>query len=307
MTVAIALAALVVVLDGGGTSPGPAPSLSAPPQPAADGAAGAPASGAVERGMTEQAPAGDVAGDTALPPAVTDRAASGDRKVERTANLTLGTPADRIDEVAQGVLGVVARQRGIVDQSSVSSSTGVGSAQFELRIPAARLQPALAALSQLPDAHVLARSDDSTDVNQAYVTTRRRLANAEAERAGVVRALRAADTEQETLRLRARLDALERTIALVERQQRALDRRVDFSRVAVEVRATDNDAVGDGAGGAFTVGSAFHDGLRLLEVAAGVLVIAAAALLPLALLLACGWPLARTLRRRGREHALDAA
>ena len=107
---------------------------------------------------------------------------------------TLGTDPDRVDDVAQGVLGVVARYDAIVDQSSVQSSTAGGEAHFELRIPADRLQPALAALSRLPDAHVLSRTDDTRDVNQAYVSVRRRLANARAERAGVIRALANADT-----------------------------------------------------------------------------------------------------------------
>ncbi len=187
----------------------------------------------------------------------------------------------------------------------MASGTDGGGAQFALRIPSARLSQALAALSRLPDAHVLARSDDQVDVNQAYVSIRRRLANARAEREGVVRALAAADSEDETLRLRYRLDVLEQTIAQAERAQRGLDRRIDYSTVAVSVRT--DDRTDGGAGGPFTVGRAFHDAGRVLEVAAGVAVITAAALLPLALLLACLWPLARTLRRRQREQALDAA
>lgn len=319
-SLAVALVALVVALDvgGGGT-----------PSTSSDGAVSAPAIGGSAPGSALGKTAPDVAaGDLAAPEqSATERSASADqdatapapaagtdpaaaRKVERSASLELGAPADRVDDVAQDALAVVARFDGIVDQSSVSSGTAGGTAQLALRIPAAKLQPALGALSQLPDARVLARTDDSVDVNQAYVSTRRRLANAQAERAGVVRALRAADTEEETLRLRARLDALERTIAQAEQAQRALDRRVDYSRVSVAIRADDGSAGstgGTGTDGPFTVGSAFHDALRVLEVAAGVLVIAAAALLPLALLLACGWPLARALGRRRREQALDAA
>jgi Domain of unknown function (DUF4349) len=302
-TAAVALVALVVVLGGGGTDRGQSPdggALSAPSQSAPEVAAEAPS-------LQRDAAADSLAagGESAPAGADADKAARG-RKVERSATLELGAPAEQIDDVAQDVLGVVARFDGIVDQSNVSSSADGGEAHFALRIPAAELQATLAALSRLPDAQVLARTDDAVDINQAYVSVRRQLANARAERAGVVRALRAADTEAETLRLRARLDELERTIALAERAQRALDRRVGYSRVTVDVRA-DERARDDGASGPFTIGSAFHDGLRVLEVAAGVLVIAAAALLPLALLLACAWPLARALARRRREQALDAA
>lgn len=310
-TLAVALVALIVVLasvggDGSGTpSFSDSSAGSAGSAPSFDSAGPGVASGGDTTAAKPERAAADAAPDP-LPSAGAEDSSA--RKVERSASLELATPAAHVDAVAQDVLGVVARFDAIVDRSSVSSGTAGGGAQFALRIPAARLQPALAALSQLPDAHVVSRTDDSADVNQAYVTTRRRLANARAERAGVVRALQAADTEAQTLRLRTRLDALERTIALAERTQRALDRRVDYSRVTVAIRADDGAGSGGGTGGdAFTVGSAFHDALRVLEVAAGVLVIAGAALVPFALLLACLWPLARALGRRRREQALDAA
>lgn len=309
---AVGLVALVVALGNGDSlrfgedpvsSPG-VPSLAEPSDSAGGGSGASSASpdlDASERradGAAEAMPTPS-SGALNLPDAA--------RKVERSAALELAADPDRLDDVAQGVLGVVARHDGIVDQSSVASGTAGGMAQFQLRIPAARLQSALAALSRLPDARVLSRTDEALDVNQAYVSVRRRLANARAERAGVVRALANADTEDETLRLRARLDGLERTIAQAERQQRALDRRVDFSRVSVVIHG---DAKGGGFpdtdDGSFTIGDAVHDALRVMEVAAGVIVIAAAALVPVALLAALAWPLVSVTRRRRREQALDA-
>lgn len=295
--VAVALAALVVVLQDGGTAPDRGDAALVAPQ-----AAPAPAGGA----LSESAAGADAdAPERAAADSGADAARG--RKVERSASLELSTDPERVDDVAQGVLGVVARFDGIVDQSSVASGATGGEARFALRIPAGELQPALAALSRLPDARVLARTDDAVDVNQAYVSVRRRLADARAERAGVLRALRGADDEQQTLRLRARLDALERTIAAAERSQRALDRRVDYATVAVSVRG-DDDGAGTGAtGGPFTLDRAVHDALRVLEVAAGVVVIATAALLPLLALAALAWPLGRALTRRRRQQALDAA
>src|SRR5215212_1923212 len=218
---AVGLVALVMALGSGDGAPRLGSGASAPPPSAVDRAADETSGGiaAPERRMADQgAPAADT---EALAPGAASRLDSA-RKVERTASLELGTEPDRVDAAAQDVLEVVARFDAIVDSSSVQSSATGGEARFELRIPAARLQPALAALSRLPDAHVLSRTDDTRDVNQAYVSIRRRLANARAERSGVVRALASADTEDETLRLRARLDALERTIATAERAQRAL-------------------------------------------------------------------------------------
>ncbi|HST41604.1 MAG TPA: DUF4349 domain-containing protein, partial [Conexibacter sp.] len=241
------------------------------------------------------------------PPPVGGFAKPGGRKVEQSSTVELGAPADKVDDVAQGVLGVVTRQEGIVDSSSVSTSAGDGRATFQLRIPAARLQAALGQLSRLPDAHVIARTDDSVDVNQAYVSVQRKLDGAEAERSGLLTALREADSEDETDRLKARLDGVEGRIAELQRAQRALDRRVDYSRVDLTVRADEAGAAQDDDGGGFTPGSALDDAGDLLSVTAGVLVIAAAALVPIALLALLAWPLARAARRRRREGALDAS
>ncbi len=293
-TVAVALVALTLVLsDGGGDPDTSATSLARPDAAAPESAA--PQAGALEdRAAAAPTPAsGDAHG----------------RKVERSATLELSSAPERVDDVAQGVLGVVARFDGIVDESSVSSSADAGEARFALRVPTGELQPALAALSRLPDAQVLARTDDAVDVNQAYTSVRRRLANARAERTGVQRALRTAESEDETVRLRARLDELERTIATAERDQRALDRRVDYATVAVTVRgqADDGGADGDGTDDGLTLGGAFDDAGRVLEVAAAVVVIAGAALVPALVLAALAWPLGRALARRRREQALDAA
>jgi len=305
---AVGLVALVVALNAGdstrvgGTAGTPA-------------AAGGSTSGAAalpERGMADQAatralaPAPEAGALQRSAPLAGRFDSLSARKVERSASVELATDPERVDDVAQGVLGVVARFDAIVDSSSVQTASDGGEAHFELRVPAAQLQPALAALSRVPDAHVLSRSDDTRDVNQAYVSVRRRLANARAERTGVVRALANADTEDETLRLRARLDALERTIANAERSQRALDRRVDYSRVSVGIHGGTTGGIVPLDDGSFGIGDAAHDALRVLEVAAGVVVIAAATLVPAALLALLAWPVVRGVRRRRREHALDA-
>ena len=64
----------------------------------------------------------------------------------------------------------------------------------------------------------------------------------------------------------------------------------------------------DEDGGAWTPGDAFDDALRVLEVAAGVAVIAAAIAAPAALIAwLLGWPARRGVTRRRRERALDMA
>ncbi|MDR9369580.1 DUF4349 domain-containing protein, partial [Conexibacter sp. JD483] len=248
------------------------------------------------------AAAGAAAPDRAAPPAD----ATAGRKVEQSSTVELGAPADKVDDVAQGVLGVVDRAGGIVDESTVATRTGGGEARFQLRIPAARLQAALGQLSRLPDAQVLSRTDDTLDVNQTYVSVARKLDGAEAERRGLLSALAKTSDADEIDRLKGRLGSVEQQIAALQRSQRALDRRVDYSRVDLTVRATADDGSG-GGGASFTPGSALGDAGRVLAVTAGVIVIAAAALVPVALLALLAWPLARASRRRRREQALDGA
>lgn len=295
------------VSGGSAMSEAPAGGAAAP-DPAADQDAAAPPIESESSGAARDAAGTDGAGGgaTAAPPTSAQSAPPTARKVERSSTIELGAPAERVDDVAQGVLGVVARSGGIVDASTVATREGGGEARFELRIPAARLQRTLAQLSELPDARVLSRTDDALDVNQAYVSVQRKLSAAEARRTGTANALRRATDQDEIDRLSAELATLDRQIAGWERDQRALDRRVDFSRVALTVR-TDERAGDEDDDGGFTPGAAIDDAGRLLAVTAGVAVIAAAALVPLALLAACTWPLARALRRRRREQALDAA
>jgi hypothetical protein len=296
---------------GGGAAAGDTDSGAVAPPPAFEPESAAPADGATSgtaRDGAAEADRGGRGGGSTAPPSSVQSApltADGGRKVERSSTIELGAPAERVDDVAQGVLGVVARSGGIVDASTIATREGGGEARFELRIPAARLQRTLAQLSELPDARVLSRTDDALDVNQAYVSVQRKLSAAEARRTATANALRRATDQDEIDRLSAELATLDRQIAGWERDQRALDRRVDFSKVALTVR-TDERAGDEDDGGGFTPGAAFDDAGRLLAVTAGVAVIAAAALVPLALLAACTWPLARALRRRRREQALDA-
>lgn len=293
LTAVLALLVAFNALDrgsgGGGGGDMATSSGGAAEAPALDSGAGS-ASSAPDAGAPAAAP-------ESAPPAAS-------RKVEQSSTVELGAPTDKVDDVAQGVLGVVDRNRGIVDESTVATRADGGEASFRLRIPAARLQAALGQLSRLPDAHVLSRTDDTLDVNQTYVSVRRKLDGAEAERTGLLRALERTTDDAERDRLKVRLDAVERRVAALQRSQRALDRRVDYSRVDLTVRATADD---DGSGGGgFTPGSALHDAGRVLAVTAGVIVIAAAALVPVALLALLAWPLARAARRRRREQALDA-
>ncbi|HWF72565.1 MAG TPA: DUF4349 domain-containing protein [Solirubrobacteraceae bacterium] len=231
------------------------------------------------------------------------------RKVIQSSILELGAPASRIDTVAQGVFNVVGAVGGIVDSSNVSSTGGPGaSAQFQLRIPSAQLSLALTELSRLRYAHVVSRTDNTRDIKSSFVSTQRRIAAAQAALARLRTQLAAATDPTEIATLKAEIANENATLAGAQGSLRSLNRQVNYSRVTVSIQAA--TALGgpkSGAGGGFGLHKAGHDALRVLEVTAGVALIALAVLLPLALVAALAWWLALAVQRRRRERALDLA
>jgi len=230
----------------------------------------------------------------------------GARRVERSAEMTLSTAPDEVQAVADDVVRTVQGLGGVVASSRVATIDGGGEAYFDLRLPSARLDRAIAQLSKL--AHVSALAQGTDDITGAFVSATDRLKDARDERAALLRALGRATTDRQVASLRARIADSRRRIASIEGELRRLRARTDRATVALTIRG---DGEGRGGsdeddGGAWTPGDAAGDALRVLEVAAGVAVIAAAALVPLGLLAVLVLLAARAARRRSRERALDA-
>jgi hypothetical protein len=236
-----------------------------------------------------------------VPPPLTGGASG--RQVERAAQLTLtAAPAD-VQDVADGVIRTAAALDGYVETSQISSGDQGGGASLRLRIPSARLDEAIARLSEL--AHVGSLTRASTDITAPVASVTARLGDARAERTALLRALGKATTAGEIASLRERLRLNRSQIAALEGELAGLRRRANMATVDVTVQGTGPKA-GGGTGGAWTPKDALHDALRVLEVAAGVILVAGAALVPLALLAALGALAARGRRRRRRDAALDA-
>ncbi|HEX8122345.1 MAG TPA: DUF4349 domain-containing protein [Solirubrobacteraceae bacterium] len=221
-----------------------------------------------------------------------------DRVVERRTALDLETNADDFSEATDDVLRVADDNDVIVQRSNVSQEGGKGFARYDLRVPASRLDDTLAALSRI--AHVTSRTASSEDITRAYVSATDRLDDARSERRALLKALEKADTDVEAEAIRGQIRLARARIALAQRDVDALQRRADRARVTVTVRSTGKKS----EGGAWTPGDALHDSVRILEVAAGVAVVTAAALSPFALLAFFTVLGGRTVRRRRREAAL---
>jgi hypothetical protein len=227
------------------------------------------------------------------------------RYVERSAALTIAAPPARIDEAARRIADVADQLGGFVVTSSVTSSGPSSGGQFVLRVPTARLQDALVQLSRI--GHVRERRQDVTDITAERTSARARLAEARAERTSLLRRLAAATTDAEVLALRAELRDVNRRISLNRAALSRVDNRARYANVAVSLIAEHGGATGKpGGGNGWGPGDALHAAGRVLEVAAGVLLVALAAAVPLGLVAALAVLAARAARRRARERALDA-
>jgi hypothetical protein len=223
------------------------------------------------------------------------------RQVERSASLTLAAPRDEIEDTADRAIEVTDRYGGFVMNSTVSGgeSPDVG-ATLELRLPARRLQPALADLSKL--AHVRTRTQGSRDITAAFRSPRRRLADALAERRGLLRRLERAVTPNETAAVRARLRAVNRRIDRAQAQLRALRNRVVYAPVQVRIEP---GAASRADTGGWSLGDALDDALGVLRTLLGATLVALAVLIPAALLGGLGLLAYRASLRRRRERALE--
>jgi hypothetical protein len=276
------------------------------------------AGGAAQAGSAEDAAGGGSGGDEAAsapaPQSVAPAPSPGSpgvdgrerRKVERSASLTLATRPRDIDAVSARIQEVTRQQGGFVVSSTVSSSTSGGGGTFELRIPTRNLDAAIAALSRL--GAVRERAQRAQDITAQSVSARSRLKDAKTERQSLLKQLADATTVPETESIRARLRLVSAEIERARAEVRRVNNRAAFSTVAVTLVA-DRGAAAPGAeedDGSWTPGDAARDALRVLEVIAGVALIAAAIAVPLALLGLLAATGFRFTRRRRREHALDA-
>jgi hypothetical protein len=226
--------------------------------------------------------------------------------VERSASLTLAAPPRDIDGVSGRIQDVTRQQGGFVVSSTVNSSRRSGRGTFQLRIPTRNLDAAMAALSRL--GAVRERAQRSQDITAQSVSARSRLKDAKTERQSLLKQLADAVTVQQTESIRARLRLVSAEIERARADVRRVNNRAAFSTVAVTLVA-DRSAGAPGTeedDGSWTPGDAAHDALRVLEVIAGIALIAAAIAIPLALLGLLAALTLRYTRRRRREHALDA-
>ena len=235
-----------------------------------------------------------------IPPTGGDGIAAGteERIVDASARIVLGAEADEVQQVANEVVEVADRHRGIVLESQVTRDAAGARATFEVEIPYRELDAAIADLSGLAD--VISRSEATEDITARAVRAEEELARTlERLRAARIELLEA-DTRRERLVIRSEIASLEATADALETEVARVERQGRFATVEVAVESAES-----GEGG-WTLGDAVDDAGRVLEVIAGVALVSLAILVPLALVAALAGLLAVRARDRRRERALES-
>jgi hypothetical protein len=231
-------------------------------------------------------------------------AAAPHRDVERAAEITLGTKPGEVGEASAQVFQTVHAYNGIVLNSSTTDGADIGAeAHFELLIPAARLDDAMASFSKIGE--VRSRHESSQDITAPTIGVAERLQDSHARVDGLLAQLAEATTEPEREAVEAELSSERNHAARLKAHLSDLKRRGNLSRVELRIESG-KGAVSPGGkeGSGWGVGDAFHDAGHLLQIAAGVAIIALAVLAPLALILFLIWLAGRSWTRRARERAL---
>src|SRR4051812_27382212 len=216
------------------------------------------------------------------------------RHVERSVDLTISTPGDKLQEAADGVGTVAESHRGFVLTSQVNTGDqGQTGGTFTLRVPQKELQSTVADISKL--GHLRGRNESGQDMTAPYNDVQDKLGNALIERRTLKLKLRHAKGAKAEA-IRERLVALNAAIATLNGRMHDLKRRTVYSTVNVTLREE------QGASGG--VGAAWDDAQNTLEGMLTFTLRALAVILPLALLGALAALGTRSLRRRRREAPL---
>jgi Domain of unknown function (DUF4349) len=299
-----ALVAVVVSAGGGSNDNGSAGvhDLSAPLSTQDESADSAKSGSGSGGGGSASGSAGGGSSSAPALAAPAPSAAARQRRVERSTRLELTTTD--VQAASDGVVRATQATGGFVQSSQVATGDGRSTASFVLRVPASRLDDALARLTKL--GHVRSLQQSADDITNVYNSASTRLAEARATRRGLLRALSKATTAQEVSSLRARIADNRRALQRYQRELNAVRNRANYATIGLELTGVARKQAAVPGGGSWTPGDAAHDAVRVLEVSAGVALIALAVLLPLTLVGAAGGFAAVAVRRRRREAALSS-
>ena len=219
------------------------------------------------------------------------------RRVARSAEVTLAAPEKRLREVADGVVAVTGRHHGFVQHEDISTGVPQAGGELDLRVPVGELDATLRDLSGVAD--VRARTERADDLTRRYAALSAKLAESRVLMSGHLYRRANAPTPAERGRLRQALRIDDARARRLSSELRALNQETNFSQVAVTLQVDRHGAVTGSStkraldDAADTFVDVFDASIRALGV-----------LVPLGLVAAALAFAARVLRRRRREAVL---
>jgi hypothetical protein len=224
------------------------------------------------------------------------------RAVISNATLTLTTRPGEVASMTDRAIRITDTLGGYVQSSTTNLRGSTAGAELTLKLPSGKLDAGIAQLSKL--GHVSSRSQQAEDVTDQRTSLEAAVRDARADREGLRARLAKATTDKERSRLRALLDRASRRVTARERDVAQLSQATSYATVDLSIKGR-REASAPVPAGRWTPGDALKDAGRVLEVIAGVLVIALAILLPLGILAGLAAYANRGLRSRRRERALE--
>jgi hypothetical protein len=222
------------------------------------------------------------------------------RDVERSAQIVLAADPSEVRSDAAGVFEAVHTYHGIVLRSSIRDGrAGEAGANFDLLVPSGRLGDAMAAFSDIAD--VRSRHEATLDVTAQTIGLGARLKDARAKVESLLSEVATAGSETERETAEAKLRAARRQAAALQAQLANVRRRTHLSSVSLRIETGGRPSQGDSWGISDALGDAGH----ILAVAAGVVLIGLAILIPPILIGVLAWLAHRGWVHRRRERALD--
>lgn len=226
-------------------------------------------------------------------------------KIIKNADVTLWV--EDVESTADAVADVAAKYEGFVSSSQLGNNgyvpypyasggtaSEIDSGWMQIRVPADKLEAALADISGLGD--VRSTSTSAGDVTTQYVDMAARLDNFKASEARMRELLAQSETVADTIAIESELSRLRSEIDSLEGQLRYLDEQVDMSGISVNIsKVPSPGSVFDN----FSLSELFTNALRgALKVVEWIITVAVA-LVPVALVV---WIVVLIVRaiRRGR-------
>lgn len=219
------------------------------------------------------------------------------RQVDRNAFLTLSTQPEDVRETTDEAVSIARSLGGIIVSSQVREGSDGASATIEISLPTRNLDAALDRLTELGNVEAL--NESTLDITKPFVSAKDRIRDARAERRAILDALAATKDPATITELRREANRARLEISRARADFENIARQARLSNISLEIDG-DPEASDD-----WSLSEALEDAKDVLRTAAGIALVTAAIMVPLALLILLVALAVRVWRGGARNRALD--